>query len=86
VKLVTVLPLLKKDEINVIIDSARKLLEEVGVRIWNDEALKTLKQNGANVNFEQKIAKIPAHLIQEAIDKAPKSIPLYTRFRCGKGC
>jgi trimethylamine--corrinoid protein Co-methyltransferase len=79
VKLVTVLPLLKKDEINVIIDSARKLLEEIGVRIWNDEALKTLKQNGANVNFEQKIAKIPAHLIQEAIDKAPKSIPLYTR-------
>lgn len=75
----TVLPLLKKDEINVIIDSARKLLEEVGVRIWNDEALKTLKQNGANVNFEQKIAKIPSHLLEEAIHKAPKSIPLYTR-------
>lgn len=75
----TVLSLLKKDEIDVIIDSAKKLLDEVGVKIWNDEALKILKQNGADVNFEHRIAKIPTHLLEEAIHKAPKSISLYTR-------
>lgn len=75
----TALSLLKKDEINVVIDSAKKLLDEVGVKIWNDEALKILKQNGADVNFEHRIAKIPTHLLEEAIHKAPKSISLYTR-------
>ncbi len=73
------LSLLKRDEINVIIDFAKKLLDEVGVKIWNDEALEILKQNGADVNFKQKIAKIPTHLLEEAVHKAPKSISLYTR-------
>jgi len=79
VKLVTALSLLKKTEVNVISDAAKNLLNEVGVRVWNNEALKILKQNGANVYFEQRIAKIPVHLIEEAIHKAPKSILLYTR-------
>ncbi len=75
----TALSLLKNDQINVVIDSSKRLLTEVGVKIWNDEALKILKQNGADVDFEQRIAKIPTHLVDEAIHKAPKSIPLYTR-------
>jgi len=75
----TALSLLKEDEANVIIGSAKKLLDELGVRVWNDEALKILKQNGADVNCEHKIAKIPPQLVEEAIHKTPKSISMYTR-------
>jgi len=76
---VTALSLLKKEEVNVIIDAAKKLLEEVGVKIWNDEALKIMQQNGADVDLERRIAKIPTHLLEEALHKAPKSINLYAR-------
>ncbi len=73
------LSLLKREEPNVIINFAEKLLDEVGVKIWNDGILKILKQNGADVNFEHRMAKIPTHLLEEAVHKAPKAISLYTR-------
>jgi trimethylamine--corrinoid protein Co-methyltransferase len=56
-----------------------KILEEVGVLIHENEFLKFLADNGVNVDFESKRAKMPSSLIEESIKKAPKHVTLYAR-------
>jgi trimethylamine--corrinoid protein Co-methyltransferase len=56
-----------------------KLLEDVGVLINNDKALKLLRENGVDVDFDRKIARIPQHLVKESLVKVPSSIRLHSR-------
>lgn len=56
-----------------------RVLEKVGVKVEHDEALKTLSNAGAEVDFRQKIARIPEYLVKEALSKAPSTITLYGR-------
>jgi len=53
------LELLPKSEVERIHLASMKLLEEVGVMVYNDNALKLLKDAGVEVDFEKKIACIP---------------------------
>jgi len=56
-----------------------KILEEVGVKIYNDTALKLLADAGAEIDFDNKLACIPQHLVKESLVKAPSTIRLYSR-------
>ncbi|MEM3464132.1 MAG: trimethylamine methyltransferase family protein, partial [Candidatus Bathyarchaeia archaeon] len=68
---------LSEDEIESIHLASLRLLEEVGVKIYSENALKLLSGNGAEVDFDKKIAYIPQHLVKEALNKAPSTIKLY---------
>lgn len=71
--------LLSRDEIECIHSSSIKVLEEVGVKIYNLNALKLLHDNGCEVDFDKKIARIPQSLVKEALSKTPSTIKIYGR-------
>ena len=54
-----------------------EVLERVGVRFYDEEALKILKDNGAQVDGE--VAKISASMIEKAIKSAPGRVVIYDR-------
>lgn len=56
-----------------------RILEEVGVRIHGQKALPLLRRHGAQVDEESKIAKIPRHLVEQALQTTPPSIILRAR-------
>ena len=56
-----------------------KILEEVGVAVQSDIALAILSQAGAEVRHDKKVARIPQHLVRDALSKAPSTIRLHSR-------
>lgn len=73
------LQLLSRDEIESIHLASMKILEEVGVKIYNGAALSLLADAGVEVDFDNKLARIPQHLVKETLVKAPSTIKLYSR-------
>jgi len=73
------LQLLSRDDIEAIHLASMKLLEEVGVMVYNEKALKLLADAGVEVDFDKKLARIPQHLVKESLVKAPSTIKLYSR-------
>jgi len=73
------LQLLSRDEIESIHLASMKLLEEVGVKIYNDAALRLLADAGVEVDSDKKLARIPQHLVKDSLVKAPSTIRLYSR-------
>jgi trimethylamine--corrinoid protein Co-methyltransferase len=73
------LQLLTRDQIKLIHSSTLKILEEVGVKINENSLLNFLAHNGANVDFDEKRAKLPPSLIEASIKKTPKHVTFYAR-------
>jgi len=73
------LRLLSKDEVYDIHLSVLRVLEEHGVKIEHEGALKLLDDAGAIVDYKNKVARIPDFLVEETIKKAPRSFRL-----CGR--
>ena len=73
------LRLLSNEEIETIHLSSLKILEELGVMVQSDNALKLLADAGADVDAITKIARIPQYLAKEALVKAPSTIRVYSR-------
>ncbi len=71
------LEFLSPEAVNRAIDEAYELLWDPGVRVHYDEALKLLAEAGAAVDMESRVAKIPRHLAEKAVDTAPSSFHLY---------
>ena len=63
---------------NQIHQAALRILSEIGMKLFHDEALALLTDAGCIVG-KDRIAKIPAKLVQETIDSAPGNIPIYDR-------
>ncbi len=71
--------LLTREEIEDIHLASLRVLEEVGVMIQSDTALKLLADSGADVDSTKKIARVPQHLVKESLVKVPSTIRLYGR-------
>ena len=56
-----------------------RILSEVGVRFHGEKALPLLQKNGASVDWDTRIARIPGELIEHALSTAPKSLVLGAR-------
>lgn len=56
-----------------------RVLAEVGVRFHSDKALQILEKNGAKVDRDKKIARIPGELVAEALRLAPQDLILGAR-------
>ncbi|RLG39434.1 MAG: hypothetical protein DRO05_08825 [Thermoproteota archaeon] len=70
---------LEEDEIDLIVSAAKEVLREVGVKVYNDEALKVYSEGGAEVDFDKKLVKLGEDQIKEALKRAPSSFNLYSR-------
>jgi trimethylamine--corrinoid protein Co-methyltransferase len=70
--------LLTETQIDNLHQSTLCVLEETGVKVENEEAHALLKKAGATVDQTQ-IVKIPSHLVESALDTAPKTVTIYHR-------
>lgn len=70
---------MSKDDLESIHWATLDVMEKTGIKIHSEKALKILDDAGAFVNHKKHIAKIPAHLVEETLRKAPKHIRLYAR-------
>ena len=73
--------ILTSDEIYDIHLATLEVLESVGVKVLEEKALKKLAEVGANVDFKDRIAKIPEYIVNEAVKKAPSTFNLYGRAK-----
>jgi len=63
---------LSDSELDMLHESALALLEDPGMKIENETALKALEAKGAIVDYEAEIVRFPRNLIEETIDIARK--------------
>ena len=70
---------LDKEELDSIHSASLDLLENLGVKVFSNEALKILDKSGARVDYDKQTVRIPQHLVGEALRKCPKTIRLYAR-------
>lgn len=68
--------ILSEDERQRVHDESIKILEEVGVKFLSDRALEIMNDNGAKIDGDSKIARIPAEMVEQALKTAPKSFTL----------
>jgi len=70
---------LSPEEQQIIHDESLKILREVGALYHSDRALDILAKNGADVDKDSKIARIPEEMVEQALKTAPKSFVLGAR-------
>jgi trimethylamine--corrinoid protein Co-methyltransferase len=68
--------ILSEDERQRVHKESIKILQEIGVKFLSDRALKIMNHNGAKIDRESKIARIPADMVEQALKTAPKSFIL----------
>ena len=68
-----------KDQIYNIHVTSLNILENIGVMMVDEDALKLLGSAGAEVDYKRSIVKIPQYLVLEALAKTPQNITLYGR-------
>ena len=71
--------ILDDEELGKINQTARDILEEVGVVFPSEKALKIFADAGAKVDFDKKLVKIPSHLVTDYLKKAPRRYTLAGR-------
>jgi trimethylamine--corrinoid protein Co-methyltransferase len=73
------LQVLSPDEVQRIHEATLDLVESVGLRFPSEQALEILNDHGATIDPEKQIARIPGHVIEEAMSKAPTEYTLCAR-------
>jgi len=73
------LKVLSKEEIEEIHVASLRVLEEVGIMVDSENALKIFIDMGADVDKEKKMVYIPEHLVKEALKRAPSVVKMYSR-------
>lgn len=73
------LEVLSQEDVRRIHQASLEVIETVGVHFPSDWALEILEEAGARVDWESQIARIPGHVIEEALAKAPASYVLCAR-------
>lgn len=68
---------LSHEEIRQIHEATLQVLDETGVKVLHPEAMDLLKNAGARISGD--VARIPANLVCDALDTAPKSVPIFSR-------
>ncbi len=68
----------EEEKLRIHLDSL-KILGEIGIKFMSFKALKILADNGAMVDKDNQIAKIPEEMVERALHTAPKSFVLGAR-------
>ena len=75
------LDVLSVDEIKAIQSATHHLLENVGVRFPSDRALQIFAENGAQVDMQSQVVRLPSDLVAKAVEHAPRSYELTGRAK-----
>jgi len=70
---------LPQDKIEAIHAASLKVLENTGIKVESKQALDTLKEAGAKVDYTNHHVTIPRSLVEEALNRAPKTIKYAAR-------
>ncbi len=68
-----------ESDMNEIHEASVYLLENVGIQVHNERAMQIFADNGAKVDKENKVVKIPRGMLEDAVDSAPSRVVL-----CGR--
>jgi trimethylamine--corrinoid protein Co-methyltransferase len=68
-----------RDQIYGIHVTSLNVLENVGVTLADEDALKLMDEAGADVDYKHSLVKIPQYLVLEALAKTPRNVTLYGR-------
>jgi trimethylamine--corrinoid protein Co-methyltransferase len=68
-----------KEELDSIHSATLEILKEVGVKFPDETALKMLENVGAEINYNNMVARIPEQAIKEALKHAPRKVTLCAR-------
>src|SRR5262245_66025884 len=85
----TLIELANDDQLQLLHDEAKRVLEVVGGRIMTEEARDLLLANGGTLHDEDTV-RIPGRLVEQALEAAPGHFTLYDRtgepaIQTGKG-
>jgi len=72
------LSLLSREDKDKLHRAAFQILSDIGMKIFQDEALALLREAGCSVS-EDRMVKIPGKLVGQALESAPGSIAIYDR-------
>jgi trimethylamine--corrinoid protein Co-methyltransferase len=75
------LKIMTEEEEDAIHWASLNLLWKTGMKIYSKESLQILQDNGADVDFSKKMAKIPEHLVHEGLKRFPKAFDLAGRTK-----
>jgi trimethylamine--corrinoid protein Co-methyltransferase len=70
---------LSKEEENLIHDKSIECLQDVGIRVDSESVLEILEKEGASVDYENFLAKIPVKMVNQALETVPNEFTL-----CGR--
>ncbi len=70
---------LDNNEIELIHDQSLKSLREIGIKVHSKTVLEILEKNGASVDFDAMIAKIPEKMVNQALESVQKEFSLCAR-------
>jgi len=70
---------LSKDDLKAIHWATLDVLERTGVRVYSEKCLKMLDEAGCRVDYKNRSALIPSHLVEEALRKKRGAITLCAR-------
>ena len=73
------LEILSKEKIEEIHVASLRVLEETGIMVNSENALKIFIEMGADVDKDKKIVYIPEHLVKEALKRVPSVVKMYSR-------
>jgi len=72
-------PAFSQDRLEAIHDTALRVIEELGIKVLNDEAREIFRTAGARVNDETLLVKIDRELVANALESAPSEFVLHGR-------
>jgi len=70
---------LNQREIGLIHDQSLQCLREIGIKVHSIPVLEILEKNGAGVDFDEMIAKIPESMVNQALESVQKEFALCAR-------
>jgi trimethylamine--corrinoid protein Co-methyltransferase len=71
--------IVSKSEVQKIHASTLQILENIGIKFADDEALHDLAEHGCQVDFEKQTAKFPPELVNDCLDECPPEFALHAR-------
>ena len=72
-------PAFSQDRVEAIHDTALRVLEELGIRVLNDEARRIFREAGAEVDDTTQMVNIDRGLVEAALESAPSEFTLHGR-------
>ena len=70
---------LNRQEIELIHAQSLKSLREFGIKVHSKPVLEILEKNGASVDYEAKVAKIPEEMVNQSLESVQKEFTLCAR-------